>query len=511
MKIKNITNNILSVIAVGFLLISCSEDTMDNINKDRDHTTDVSSRYIITDVITKTAFNAVGGDFNAYLSIYIEHELGTHNQFLRADMRNGEPSSSSTFNNVWGSTYQSLKDAKNVISKCSETGSEAGNYVTLGVGQIFAAYNLAILTDMYGDVPWKEAGDYTISKAPAIDKQEVIYQDILKYIDEAIVNLQKSDLLGMGTQDLIYGGQSDLWLKTAYALKARYTMRLLHKSSNVQADMETVLDCVSKSFASSAEQCSFDVFGGSQYNPIWGINSARRGLGASKSMFDRLVKLEDPRTGRCFWNPETKEIFPSATAEGIDIKPNGGGFQSELGFTSSVFIAATYAPVHLISYHEVLFLKAEALVRLNRLDEANKTLKEAVLAGFVNMENNVQEAISGGWKLKASTNPVTPELAAKYYDEKIASEFTANALKTVMIQKYIAFWGSNGESTEAYNDVRRMKAMETDFYELQNPNKFPLRTPYGNGDTTTNPNVEAAYGDGQYVYTEPIWWAGGTR
>lgn len=459
MKIKNITKTFLSVIAVGFLSVSCSEDTMDKINKDRDHTTDVSARYIITDVLTKTAFSAVGGDFNAYLSIYIEHELGTHNQFLRADMRNGEPSSSSTFNNSWGSTYQSLKDAKNVISKCAEGGTEEGNYITLGIGQIFAAYNLAILTDMYGDVPWKEAVDYTISKSPAIDKQEVIYQDILKYIDDAIVNLQKEDLQNLATQDLIYGGKKELWLKTAYALKARYTMRLLHRSSNAQADMEMVLDCVSKSFASAAEQCSFDVFGGSQYSPVWGINSSRQGIGASKSMFDRLVKLEDPRIGRCFWNPETDEIFPSATATGIDIKPNGRGFESQLGFTASVFIAATYAPVHLISYHEVQFLKAEALVRLNRMDEANKTLKEAVLAGFVNMENNVQKAISGGWKLKASTSPVTPEIAAQYYDEKIAPLFTANALKTVMIQKYIAFWGSNGESTEAYSDVRRMKAM----------------------------------------------------
>lgn len=47
--------------------------------------------------------------------------------------------------------------------------------------------------------------------------------------------------------------------------------------------------------------------------------------------------------------------------------------------------------------------------------------------------------------------------------------------------------------------------------DLKNPGKFPLRLPYGNDDTTTNPNVQAAYGNGQYVYTENVWWAGGTR
>lgn len=511
MKIKNITKSIIGVVAVALTMASCSEDTMDRINKDRDHTTDVTARYIITDVMTKTAFSTVGGDFNAYLSMYVEHELGTHNQFLRADKRDGEPSNSSTFNNVWTSTYQSLKNAKLVISKCSEGGTEAENYITLGVGQLLAAYNLAILTDMYGDVPWTEAGDLNVSKTPVIDKQETIYQDILKYIDDAILNLQKTDAVGMTTQDLIYGGKQNLWLKTAYALKARYTMRLLNKSSNVQADMETILDCVSKSFSSASEQCSFDIFSGSQYNPVWGINSARGGLGASKSMFDRLVQLEDPRIGRCFWNPETDEIFPSADAEGIDIRPNGGGFEGQLAFTTSVFIAATYAPIHLISYHEVLFLKAEALFRLNRLDEANAALKSAVIAGYANMELNISESINGGWALKASTDAITPEVATAYYDEKIAPLFTSAPLKTIMIQKYLAFWGSNGESTETYNDIRRMKAMGTDFYELKNPHKFPLRTPYGNDDTTTNPNVESAYGDGQYVYSEPVWWAGGTR
>ncbi|MDR1403114.1 MAG: SusD/RagB family nutrient-binding outer membrane lipoprotein [Tannerellaceae bacterium] len=516
MKIKNIIKGFLSVAVLGLMFVSCSEDVMDSINVDQNHPLgkDVRSKYIITNVMTNTAFGTVGGDFDAYLSIYIEHELGSHNQFLRADMRNGEPSSSSTFNNVWATTYKNLTDAKIIIDKCSNPEDpDAGNDVTLGASQLLAAYNLAVLTDMYGDVPWTEACDYTVSRRPQIDKQEAIYADILAYIDAAIVNLQKGDVSSMGSQDLIYGGDKEKWLKTAYGLKARYTMRLLKRSANVQADMQTVIDCVSKSFASAAEQCSFKLYGGTQINPKWGINSARGGLAASKSMFDRLVELEDPRIGRCFWDPnsDNSEIFASADAEGIDIQPNGGGYEGQLKFTVSTFIAATFAPTHLISYHEVLFLKAEALFRLDRLDEAKAALKEAVVAGFANMETNVSAAISGNWSLTATTPAVTSEEAAAYFDGKLSSLFDSNPLKTIMIQKYIAFWGSNGESTEAYNDVRRMKAMGTDFYDFQNPNNFPLRTPYGNSDTTTNPNVEAAYGDGSYVYAENVWWAGGSR
>ena len=56
-----------------------------------------------------------------------------------------------------------------------------------------------------------------------------------------------------------------------------------------------------------------------------------------------------------------------------------------------------------------------------------------------------------------------------------------------------------------------MKGLGEDFIQLKNPKSFPLRCPYGNSDTTTNAEVKAAYGNGQYVYSENVWWAGGSR
>ena len=513
MKNRNIIKSFLSIVILGSMIASCSEDTMDRINYNASNPLDVAAKFILTDAIVSTAFSSVGGDMNTYLSIYIEHETGVHNQFIRAEYRNGEPSSSSTFNNVWGSMYTTLKDAKMVIKKCSEGESEGENYVTRGAAQLLTAYNLAILTDMYGDVPWKEAGDYTISMNPSIDKQEVIYQDILALVDEAITNLQKDDLSGMGTQDFLYGGDSKMWLKAAYGLKARYTMRLLFRSSNKQADMQTVLDCISKSFTSAGEQMSLKIYGGTQLNPMFGTFWARAGLGASKSMFDRIVEYGDPRIGRCFFDPNKDVVFASADDPGIKLAVNGASDEGQLIHSNSIFVAGQTAPTHLLSYHEILFLKAEALYHLDRLNEAEAALKEAVVAGFANTEVNITASLNSSlWgKIEVSTNPITPAEAAAYFDSRVAPRYNANPLKEIMIQKYIAFWGSNGESTEAYNDVRRMKALGNDFYDFKNPNRFPLRTAYGNGDTTTNPVVAEAYGDGYYVYSENVWWAGGNR
>ncbi|MGL5937512.1 MAG: SusD/RagB family nutrient-binding outer membrane lipoprotein [Phocaeicola sp.] len=514
MKINNILKGALVLSAMSISFASCSEDIMDGINKNANNVTDVPARLILTDVMTATAFSNVGGDFNTYLGIYVEHQIGSHNQTFNAEYRNGEPQASATFNNVWRRLYVTLKDAKIAIAKCSEGGSEPGNFVTLGIAQTLAAYNLAVLTDMFGDAPWSEACDYTISMTPKIDRQEDIYRAVLAYLDGAIENLQKTDLNGIGAQDLIYGGDKDKWLKTAYGLKARYTMRLMLKGENKEAIMQTVLDCIGKSYTSASEQCSYDKYNtGVNINPYFGFYWSRAGVVASRSMFDKLVERKDPRISRLFMEPQSQTMIASATDPLLNLAKHGDLEQSQQKYTTPMYVAAQSAPTHLLSYHELLFLKAEALVNLNNIPAAKEVLKEAVVVAIANSEKSVLAALSSVlWEgFSGVTENITPEIAASYFDDEVAALFDANPLKETMLQKYIAFHGANGETTECYNDVRRMRALNHDFYAFQNPNKFPLRCPYGNSDTTTNPNVQAAYGNGDYVYTENVWWAGGSR
>lgn len=513
MKMTNISKTVLTGIALSALLASCSEDKMDEINRDLNHTTTVPARMMLTDVMTSTAFSVVGGDYCLYGGIYIEHEIGSHNQFYYAENRSSA-TASSTFNNSWSSAYSTLKNAKIAIDKSVEE----KNSVSKGIAEVLAAYNLAVLTDMHGDIPWKEACDYLVSMTPAIDTQEVIYQDIMAYLDAAIADLQGEDLTPIGGQDLIYGGDASKWLKAAYGLKARYTMRLLARSSDVNGDLENILEYISHSFTSAAEEFSYNTYGvGVNMNPFFGVYWSRAGEVASNSLFLKLQERQDPRIRRCYVEPQSNLIVTPESKD-WNMADNGNVTQSQQSYTTSIFVASETAPTHLLSYHEVLFLKAEALARLGRDDEAKAALKDAVVAGMANTEVNVEAALNSGYWTSNGTNPftnvqaeITPAEASEYFDNHVAPLFDADPVKETMIQKYIAFWNANGESTEAYNDVRRMKALNEDVYGFRNPNKFPLRCPYGGDDTTTNPNVQEAYGDGQYVFTENVWWAGGSR
>ncbi|MDR1258099.1 MAG: SusD/RagB family nutrient-binding outer membrane lipoprotein [Tannerellaceae bacterium] len=514
---KKIISNILSIAALSFIMPSCSEDIMDDINKDSDHTRDVPAKFILSDVLTATAFYNTGGDMNTYTAAYVEHEVGVHNQLFRAEHREGEPSSATTLNNVWENLYTALKNAKLVISK-SEA---ADNMVTKGIGEIMAAYNAALLTDMFGDVPFSEA---TLTKedgtplhmSPKIDKQQDIYAAIFEYLDQAISDLQGVDAEDpVRDYDFVYRGDASKWLKLAYGLKARYTMRLINRSQGISADMEKVLDYVSKSFASAGEQAAFAVYDASQLNPLFDFQWSRDALAASQSMADKLAERNDPRIRRSFVNADWEQLT------GVDDKtwfpaPNGESEQVQYYYNTSAFVYSQTAPTLFLSYHEILFLKAEALCRLNRIEEAGEVLKEAVIAAIANNEVNVNAAMTaptildyGG--LAETTEAVTPDEAAEYFDTGVKPLFTADPLKETMIQKYIAFFGASGESPECYNDIRRLLGQGVSYVTLINPNRFPLRCPYGNSDTTTNPAVQEAYGNGQYVYTEPVWWAGGER
>src|SRR5688500_14386109 len=102
--------NIVGLLAMGVLatpviFTSCSEDAMDKINENVNKPTDVQAKFLLTDVITRTAFSNVGGDFNTYLSTYVEYEVGVSNQTWNAEHRTNEPSAASTFNNTWGNMY----------------------------------------------------------------------------------------------------------------------------------------------------------------------------------------------------------------------------------------------------------------------------------------------------------------------------------------------------------------------------------------------------------------------
>ena len=232
---------------------SCSEDIMDKINENPNNPVDMASRLIITDVMTSTAFNVTGSDYAFYTSVYMELNTGIWGQMYNAEIRLAEPINASTYNNPWRSQYYNLYHLKIIIEKCSEGGSEAGNYQTLGIAQILKAYNLAMLTDLMGDAPYAEALQPGEIYQTKLDKQQEIYHDMMDQMKDAVGILKSADpAMGYPGADPIYDNNLQKWQRYANSLRLRLAMRA--RFADPEFCEPVIADCMTEEFIVTNDQ-----------------------------------------------------------------------------------------------------------------------------------------------------------------------------------------------------------------------------------------------------------------
>lgn len=502
MKIKYIFGLALATT----LFASCSEDMLDSINeREASKTADkVAAKFQLTDAEVATAYSTVNGSYAWYVSSYTEQLFGTgNNQLKNAELRNAnETAASTTFNNEWNATYSNLYNINQMIQKCSEGGINSDQTDILGIAQILYALNWGILTDLHGDIPFSECFKGSAAK---IDSQEEIYKAIFQLLDDAQTNLAAGGSHA-GDQDLVYGGDTEQWAAFGHAVKARY---LLHTAGRNNAVLSQVVTEAQAAVDGGFDGFAVDVFNGVTADNSWSAYHWSRYYIASSTTVDDLMETrKDPR----------QDIYASPLL-GVVCAPG----DQEMAMATIAGEGTTYpawldngaAPLNIFSKAELYFILAEAKARLGQ--DASAEFQEGVKASM-DWYNTINDDLYAAYGMdNVSDDEVTAYLAA------IDPLFQANPLKEILIQKYLAQAAT--EQLETYNDIRRVRYMDgANAYpvELKNPNntsssanRWPLRLPYGESDVVSNPNVAAVFGSGNdagvYIFTENVWWAGGSR
>ena len=484
---------------VAILFTSCSEDLMDRINVDKANPAaeTVDGKFVIPGAIMNTAYNTISGNYAWYISSFTEQEFGTgNNQLMRTELRNvSEYMATSCFNNEWNATYGTLRGLKEVIDKCAADGINHDQPDLLGIAQTLTALNLGILTDLHGDVPYSQALKGIDNLQPELDSQESIYTEIFKLLDDAIANLQEGGD-NVGQSDILFFdpdsdlNQCDRWLGLAYALKARYKLHTYFRNRSVLPEVIAAAEAAIEAGFDGAE---LDVFNGVTADNPWSAYWwSRYYTGSSTTVDNLMLERDDPR-----------EIVYNLDYFGENIVGEpGDAMAAKLvqEVNCPTWLDNGAAPIHVFSKSELYFILAEAKARLGQ--DATDDMATAIEASFKDFE-----------------------LCDPYmgFDAGTAADYIASlpvTLKEIMVQKYLS--QVRDEQIEAYNDIRRCKALGEEHIVLTNPknmgstgNTWPLRLPYGSSDVTSNPNVSAAFGTGnnagQYIFTEPVWWAGGSR
>jgi hypothetical protein len=455
------------------LFFACSEDKMDDINRELNNALSMSAQSMIPDVILKSSVQGTATDIAWYATVYIEHSAGTWAQSSEADRRYGQ-TAASLFGNSWDQQYDVLMICKDIISKTEPTGTEPDNQFARGIAQLFTAYNLAILTDMWGEVPWTEALQGAALLQPKFDNQSAIYPKIQQYLDDAISSFTAATSAN-GVGDYIYGGDVDSWIKAAYSLKARYYLRLSERDNGSFA---SALGAIANGL-SAGENFEFAAYeaSASGENPWYQFLADRTHLSVSQTLFNIMNDRNDPRIPAYFTMLGDTAYNPAPSGSAVE---NQGGMYSTSLITENGQTAAT----PLMTYHELKFIEAEAKFRT---DDAT-------------WQTSLQEAIEANFDYHGVAG------ATDYFTNEVAPRLTAgNELNEILMQKYIGFY--EFEAMEAYNDYRRVPA----FLTLNNPNNittgFVWRFPYGISEVSSNPD-NIPHID---IFTNKIWWAGGVE
>jgi len=375
------------------------------------------------------------------------------------------------------------------------------------IGLLMQAYTFQLITDGWGDVPFKNALKGAFADGhiinPSYDSQAVVYRGILSYIDSANKLINNSDPIKPGADDLIYGGQMDQWQKFSNTLKLRILLRMSSINPVAAQSGIVALYATAPSFLGVGDD-AFIKYGwnSANKNPFYGEEV---GLGytqnvvGSKSFIDTMNNYNDYRLF-IFYEPLATGAF-AGIAQGIvanNITPSSYSIPSSYVGANASNPNSANAPVNFLTSYESYFLQAEAVARgwaVTGVSDSSLYFS-GILANF-----KYYTTVLG------STAGVTGDTAYSYYVTaggywlNYPSTGTADQrVRYIITQKWFSMCGNQG--FEAWCELRRTGY--PDFLPLPldaTKTQFPKRLLY----PTTESTVNASY-PGLQLLQSKVWW-----
>ncbi|MEO6549307.1 MAG: SusD/RagB family nutrient-binding outer membrane lipoprotein [Ferruginibacter sp.] len=465
----------------AFLLItlnSCKKD-LEKVNVNPNAAQQAQPDYLLTAAIKTTADTYWGTTNNMNSSLlFVQH--WSKIQYTDPDRY---IFSNNDFQELWTVAYsKSIVNLNQIIKLAGE--QENANYK--GVALVLRSWVFLLLTDAYGDIPYTQSAQIDQFLTPAYDAQKDVYAGILNDLKAAQAALVPSGKAIQG--DLIYNNNIALWKKFANSLRLRVALRISDRLPIVSKQVLSDIQAEGGSFISSnAETAQLVYLNSPNQNPISNLFDTRDDYRISKSVTDQLIALNDPRLP--VFSAKT-QVATTQTYVGI---PNGllVGDASNLGFTKTskpgTYFTAPNAPAVIISYSEVLFLRAEAAARGFTTEDAASLYSQAITASL-------------------KQYGIADSDIANYLSQPSVQYDTTNYKKSIGTQKWVALFG---QGLEAFAEWRRL-----DYPQLQPAvagtlnGQLPLRFIYpGTEQSLNGQSYKAAVAEqGPDLLTTRLWF-----
>ena len=301
----------LLTLVVG--LSSCSDSYLEDVNTDNSKAETIDPNVQLTTTLLQTY-----GDFSlmdtyrSYITGFTQYYAGGWNVSNYAGAVYPKDSEMAY---PWNRYYQI--SIKNLVDAIHRTGDMPNTNAAL---RIHRAYMMAVLSDIYGDIPCTEAGMSFIdgNATPKYDTQEEVYDFIFSELKACAAQL------GTGTDAISgdvtsLGGNPEAWKRYANTLRLRYAMRISDVApERARTEFESALNADGGIISSADEDAYIKYIDApfTLYDGAADLDFRANALGemiygqdpqspsfVSSTLFDYMKKMHDPRLyriARCY-------------------------------------------------------------------------------------------------------------------------------------------------------------------------------------------------------------------
>jgi len=553
----------LILIALG--MASCTDDFLESI-KDPNAIVkeEASARYFITD----PQYQLFAPDRYPYWRAHLIHmdryagyfTFGFNGSWWDGEL--GYSYHSGYTDAVWGWMSGYFGRIDNFL-KLTETGGDFENVLMHATGKIIKALYYQMYTDIFGEIPYSEAGIEGIV-TPAYDEQKMIYQGIISELDEAMATIGDNTVTGegindLGENDLYFGGDLTKWKKLANSLKLRIALRAYGAQGAAFAGTAISEALNAGLFLDEGEDCVMEKddvisqWSASAYGDIWhnfgGLGSKwhvgqplvdnlrnnndprleKYALPAVGGVFDLVRPAEDP--GKTLFDKHTAFVIQTLTDAGVDFTETTEGDTITIDMPENLYYVGQ--PVRMggdiYSYIRYEFFSdpvPEVVAQKNSgTDMWNEIIMtaaevyflraEAALNGFNgDAQTLYQEGIKNAMKLwDVSDADIDNFLATE--DMALLNGTAEQNMEKLSIQRWLAcytdgFEGWSIARKSGFPAELTVTLTDPEIYGLGTINGlFPERLRFGSGVQTQDPtNYNIVIGrQGPDRQDTKLWWA----
>ncbi len=435
----------------------------------------------------------------------------------------------SGFKDVYVDVIPSLTSIMNVAK-------EAGDNDVYNVAMIWKVYQLQRITDIWGPAAYTFAG--TGAESIPYDSQKDIYYMMFDDLTSAVTALSESlatnpNLNVFGTNDRIYSGSVDKWVRLANTLRLRMAIRI----SNI--------DPAKAKLEGEAAVATGRLMETNDHDALYktaGLDGEGNGMPRMESFFQDIMSINmesllkgysDPRMVE-FWSPVVDDItLRNAPAEYRSNIGGYHGFASGSEPTEYLYFKAfskygprfkdgnqLVTPINMMNAAEAWFLKAEGAWRGWNMGGAAQSFYEKGIEisikqwkGASYSQSLISEYINNTATPAAPEN--TPYLDAPMTNipVKFSSDQTVQ-YEQIMTQKWLALFPVGFEAWAEYRRTRLPKLYAKKYSVNANINpqagQIQTRCVFVNDEYNANAaEVEKAKSlitGGVDIETAPLWW-----